>query len=172
LCPTVLEDNDIDTALQQLVENLQTFFSVKCALKCDPNIRIADNAVAVHLYRIAQECTTNAIKHGKATEILVSLKVAATDVVLRIQDNGCGLGKDGPKSTGIGLRVIQHRARMIAGDVSIRPRKEGGVVVTCTLPKSILVKKPAAKKQTKAASQKPHVVKRSIVPQKFALVAA
>jgi PAS domain S-box-containing protein len=147
LCPTVLEDNDIDTALEQLAENMQTFFNVKCEFKCDEGIRISDNAVVVHLYRIAQEAATNAVKHGKANEILISLKVTTSGVVLRIQDNGCGLPKTGPKKTGMGLRVIQHRARMIGGTATIRPRKgECGVVVTCTLRKNILAKKPSGKK--------------------------
>lgn len=145
LCPTVLESNDIDTALQQLAENMQTFFNVKCEFKCDPDIRIADNDVAVHLYRIAQEATTNAIKHGKATEILISFKVTTSGVVLRIQDNGCGLPKNGPRNTGMGVRVIQHRARMIGGTASTKPRAGGGVVVSCTCRKNILMKKGAKK---------------------------
>jgi signal transduction histidine kinase len=67
--------------------------------------------------------------------------------VLRIQDNGNGLPKNGPKNTGMGLRVIQHRARMIGGTASIRPRKgERGVVVTCMLRKNILMKRGVRKK--------------------------
>jgi two-component system, LuxR family, sensor kinase FixL len=173
LCPTVLEDNDIDTALQQLAENMQTFFSVTCEFKCDPSIRIADNATAVHLYRIAQEATTNAIKHGKANEILISFKVTTSGVVLRIQDNGHGLPKTGPKDSGMGLRVIQHRARMIGGTASIRPRNGGGVVVSCTFRKNILLKKPAGKKSTPiTGSGKSISLQRSILQRKLSLANA
>jgi PAS domain S-box-containing protein len=172
LCPTVLEDNDIDTALQQHAENMQTFYNVTCEFKCDPTIRIADNAVAVHLYRIAQEATTNAIKHGKASEILISLKVTTSGVVLRIQDNGCGLPKNGPKNSGMGLRVIQHRARMIGGTASIRPRSECGVVVTCTFRKNILLKKPTSKKSMSGNDEKPVSLQRSTVNRKLSMASA
>jgi signal transduction histidine kinase len=170
LCPTVLEDNDIETALQQHAENMQTFYNVKCEFKCDPTIRIADNAVAVHLYRIAQEATTNAIKHGQATEILISLKVTTSGVVLRVQDNGCGLPKNGPKNTGMGLRVIQHRARMIGGTAAIRPRNECGAVVTCTFRKNILLKKAGGKKN--AGNGKAISLQRSKVNRKLTFASA
>ncbi|MGZ4987908.1 MAG: ATP-binding protein, partial [Limisphaerales bacterium] len=172
LCPTVLESNDIDTALQQLAENMQTFFNVKCEFKCDPSIRIADNAVAVHLYRIAQEATTNAIKHGKADEILISLKVTTSGVVLRIQDNGCGLPKTGPRNTGMGVRVIQHRARMIGGTASTKPRAGGGVVVSCTCRKNILMKKSAGKKVPPSEAQAPISLDRPPTRRKFGMAGA
>jgi PAS domain S-box-containing protein len=176
LCPTVLETNDIDTALQQLAENMQSFYNVVCEFKYDPSIRIADNAVAVHLYRIAQEATTNAIKHGKASEILISMKVTTSGVVLRVQDNGTGFPKGGPKNTGMGLRVIQHRARMIGGTASIKPRPGFGVVVTCTFRKNILLKKPAGKK-SKAGDKNgngdfPISLKTSVLQRKLSLARA
>ncbi len=171
LCPTVLEDNDIETALEQLAENMQTFFNLKCEFKYDSAIRIADNAVAVHLYRIAQEATTNAIKHGKANEILISLKVSTSGVVLRIQDNGCGFPKNGPKNTGMGLRVIQHRARMIGGTASIKPRSGCGVVVTCTFRKNILIKKPA-RKTNGEETNKPISLKRNLLQKKLSFANA
>jgi len=174
LCPTVLETNDIDTALQQLAENMQSFYNVKCELKCDPTIRIGDNAVAVHLYRIAQEATTNAIKHGKASEILISMKVTTSGVMLRVQDNGCGFPKGGPKNTGMGLRVIQHRARMIGGTASIKPRPGCGVVVTCTFRKNILLKKPAGKKSkgTQENDHFPISLKTTVLQRKLSLARA
>jgi len=58
----VLDTNDIEAALEQLAENLRTLFSVSCKLQCQQDIKITDNAVAVHLYRIAQEAASNAIK--------------------------------------------------------------------------------------------------------------
>jgi signal transduction histidine kinase len=135
LCPAVLDSNDIEAALEQLAENLRTLFAVSCELQCEPEIEITDNAVAVHLYRIAQEAATNAIKHGHAKHIGLSLTSTQSRLVLKIKDNGSGLPTVAAKVKGMGLRVMHHRARMIGATISLRPSKEGGVTVTCSLPR-------------------------------------
>jgi PAS domain S-box-containing protein len=140
LCPVVLDSNDIEVALEQLGENLRTLFSVSCELHCDPEIKIADNAVAVHLYRIAQEAATNAIKHGNAKNILLSLAGNSSRVILKIKDDGVGFPPN-PKSKGMGLRVMHHRARMIGATISIRQPKEGGITVTCSISREHMMKK-------------------------------
>jgi two-component system sensor kinase FixL len=133
LCPVVLDSNDIETALEQLAENLRTLFSVSCELQCDPEIKITDNAVAVHLYRIAQEAATNAIKHGRAKNISLSLTSRNSRLVLMVKDDGAGLPAAAVKGKGMGLRVMHHRARMIGATISLRPSHEGGLTVTCSL---------------------------------------
>jgi signal transduction histidine kinase len=141
LCPTVLDTNDIQAALEQLAENLKKYFSVYSRAECDPEVVIKDNAVAVHLYRIAQEATTNAIKHGKAKKIWIDLSQKNGAVILQIKDNGIGLSKGNGKTKGMGLRVMQHRARMIGGTVEVEPGRDGGTVVTCTLRNKMTLKK-------------------------------
>jgi two-component system, LuxR family, sensor kinase FixL len=140
LCPVVLDNNDIEAALEQLAENLRSLFSVRCELHCDPEVVIADNAVAVHLYRIAQEAATNAIKHGRARNVLLSLTGNGPRVVLKIKDDGAGF-PPAPKSKGMGLRVMHHRARIIGATLSMRQPKEGGITVTCSVPRSHATKK-------------------------------
>ena len=137
LCPVVLETNDIEAALEQLVENLKCFFGADAEFKCDPEIKIADNEVAVHLYRIAQEATTNAIKHGKARMILITLFSTSTRLILRVKDDGLGFAKDALNQKGMGLRVMQHRARMMGGFLSVRKLRQGGTLVTCSLKKNL-----------------------------------
>jgi len=140
LCPVVLDSNDIEAALEQLAENLRTLFSISCELHCDPTIKIADNAVAVHLYRIAQEAATNAIKHGHAKYILLSLAGNGSRVILKIKDDGTGF-PSAPKGKGMGLRVMHHRARMIGATISVRQPKEGGITVTCSISRAHATKK-------------------------------
>lgn len=135
LCPVVLDSNDIEAALGQLAENLRTLFSVSCELQCEPEIKITDNAVAVHLYRIAQEAATNAIKHGRAKKIGLSLTSTKSRLILKVTDDGCGLPPAIHKGKGMGLRVMQHRAHMIGANIALRPSKERGVTVICSLPK-------------------------------------
>jgi signal transduction histidine kinase len=135
LCPVVLDSNDIEAALEQLAESLRTIFAVSCELRCEPDIKLADNAVAVHLYRIAQEAATNAIKHGQAGNILLSLRSNHSRLTLQVKDDGAGFPATAPKGKGMGLRVMQHRARMIGATISLRQTKGGGVTMTCSLPR-------------------------------------
>jgi signal transduction histidine kinase len=129
----VLDNNDIEAALEQLAENLRAMFSVNCELQFDPEITIPDNAVTVHLYRIAQEAATNAVKHGRAKNIVLSFVTANSRLLLRVKDDGQGFPADPPKGKGMGLRVMHHRAHMIGAALSIRQSKEGGILVSCSL---------------------------------------
>jgi len=143
LCPVILDSNDIEAALEQLAENLRSLFSVTCELECEPEIKIADHAVAMHLYRIAQEAATNAIKHGEARTILLSLTRGRSRLILKIKDDGMGFAPKAPKGKGMGLRVMQHRCRMIGATLSVRTPKEGGVTVSCSLPNEHALQKAA-----------------------------
>jgi PAS domain S-box-containing protein len=134
LCPAVLDSNDIRAALEQLAENVRMLFSVACELRCQREIKISDNAVAVHLFRIAQEAATNAIKHGGAKNLLLSLELGASRLILKIKDDGRGFTPAEAGRKGMGLRVMHHRARMIGATLSVRQRKQGGVIVTCSAP--------------------------------------
>jgi two-component system, LuxR family, sensor kinase FixL len=135
LCPVVLDTNDIEAALEQLAENVRTLFSVSCESRCQPEIKIADNAVAVHLYRIAQEAASNAVKHGRARNILLSLVSNHSRLILKVKDDGAGFPADPPTGKGMGLRVMHHRARMIGATILLQQPKGGGVTVTCSLPR-------------------------------------
>ena len=157
LCPTMLDENDIQAALEQLAENLKKYFSVPCRAECDPAIKITDNAVAVHLYRIAQEATTNAVKHAKPKKILISLSRQNGIVTLQIKDNGIGFAKKEIKTKGMGLRVMQHRARMIGAKLDVSPAKEGGMVVTCAIAGKITL----GKASKRAASPKTNGMRKS-----------
>lgn len=143
LCPVVLENNDIHAALQQLSDNLEKIFKVNCPLMCDPEIQIAENPVAVHLYRIAQEATTNAVKHGKARNVHISLLHSKGMMTLRVKDDGVGLPKEALKNKGMGMRVMQHRARMIGATLEVEAAKPTGTMITCRLEHKSRIKSDA-----------------------------
>jgi PAS domain S-box-containing protein len=133
LCPVALEDNDLHAALQQLCDNAEKIFGISCPVIFDPEIKITENSVAVQLYRIAQEASTNAIRHGKAKHVHISLVRSKGNMILRIKDDGCGMPKDALKNKGMGLRVMQHRARMIGATLEIERAKPCGTMVSCAL---------------------------------------
>ena len=93
---------------------------------------VGDSAVATHLYHIAQEAISNAVKHGKARRVSVSLTSADGALTLTVWDDGAGLPAE-PKSGGCGLRIMRHRARMIGASLALGSHQGAGTVVTCVL---------------------------------------
>jgi signal transduction histidine kinase len=95
---------------------------------------VEDPEVAIHLYRIAQEAVANAAKHGRATEVTLSLGNIEGRVELTVEDNGSGLPPDFTGGAGgMGLRVMQYRAGLIGGTLHIGARTGGGVAITCAI---------------------------------------
>lgn len=73
-------------------------------------------AAEMALYRIVQEALTNAVRHGKATEILVDIKYLPREIRFRIRDNGTGVQDI---KEGFGLKGIRERAEAFGGKVTI-----------------------------------------------------
>jgi len=131
LSPIDTEGDGLPDALADLAANFTTQFKVACVFSLDDPVRVNDSAVATHLYRIAQEAVHNAIRHGKARNITISLGRAGDFVTLTIQDDGSGLGGNTPPSQGMGLRNMGYRASMIGGTLTLEPGAKG-VIVTCS----------------------------------------
>jgi PAS domain S-box-containing protein len=136
LSPVELETNGLQAALEELAGRVtrNSNSKVKCTLKAPVFTTVYDNASAVHLYRIAQEAVNNAVKHSGARNITITLATESNRVLLSIQDDGCGLPKNKPKSGGMGLRVMNYRANMIGATISVEPGQNCGTVVHCAMP--------------------------------------
>ena len=95
---------------------------------------IADEAVANHLYRIAQEAVHNAIKHGQARNIVIVLRAANDGGVLSISDDGVGIADPAGSPNGMGLRIMRYRVSMIGGALEIARAPDRGTLVRCVFP--------------------------------------
>ena len=96
---------------------------------------IESDAIASQLFRIAQEATNNAIKHANAKRIRIEFKEDANNVILSIVDDGKGFEPD-YQSSGMGLRIMRYRARMIGAGLEVStsdPSKSLGTSVTVKL---------------------------------------
>jgi PAS domain S-box-containing protein len=92
-----------------------------------------DDGAATHLYRIAQEAFTNAIRHGRVTQVTIELATADGTLTLSVQDNGRGFDERNA-SNGMGMKLMRYRAQMLGGDVSISNDEGRGVIVRCSCP--------------------------------------
>jgi len=131
LSPVALEANGLVSALQELTDTVKGLFGLSYTFKSKGNIVVKD-PMATHLYRITQEAINNAIKHGHASHLLVSLKKIGDKVALTVDDNGAGFSVDGPQFQGMGLRTIAYRAGMIGADVRVKSRPGHGTQIICT----------------------------------------
>jgi signal transduction histidine kinase len=132
LYPVKLESDGFMAALEDLAMRSQQLFKVPCSFECVQTIRVNDNNAAVHLFRIAQEAVTNAAKHAHASRIQIRLVEEDARLTLSVEDDGCGMPEQAGSPTGMGLRIMHYRARMIDGDLQIRSAPEGGTIVRCS----------------------------------------
>ena len=141
LSPVTIESEGLTSALLELATNTEKIFHVQCRCEFDEAVRIPDHAVATHLFRIAQEAVSNAIRHGRPQGIVITLRNFKRRIKLDISDNGNGLRKQSANQKGMGLRIMQSRASMIGGTMAIKSNAAGGVSVTCAIPEAPAVPK-------------------------------
>jgi signal transduction histidine kinase len=136
LYPAMLESGDLAMALYELASVTEIQTAIACQVEVQGPIILQDRAVALHLYRIAQEAVTNAVKHSKAAHILIKVdgRDEASGLRLVITDDGIGLPKDKRCSqSGMGLRIMRHRANMIGASFQVDRASRGGTTVVCWL---------------------------------------
>ena len=131
LSPVEWGSDGLAAALRNLARTVRATYGVPCTAECDSAARVEDHVAAVHLYRIAQEALTNAARHAGASAIRLRLVPQGSDVVLTVDDNGRGLSPDAPGGRGLGLRLMQYRARSIGATLAWRPAPGGGTMVQC-----------------------------------------
>jgi PAS domain S-box-containing protein len=136
LHPVAVEAGGLGAALKDLAVRTGEIFHVNCTCQVPNPVPCIDHHTATHLYRIAQESVTNAVKHGKASLIAITLEVGAKEAVLTISDNGVGLAHEPSSGEGMGLRIMPYRAHMIGGRLDISAGRNGGTVVSCAFPAS------------------------------------
>ena len=136
LYPAELEAGGLPMALQRLADDITRTGKARCELLCDANVVIHDQAQALHIYRIVQEAVANALRHGLATVISITLEVADGLIYLEVANNGRDWPAEIAKTSGMGLNIMAYRARMIGGTLQICRGETGGTVVDLTLPAS------------------------------------
>lgn len=140
LVPVELEMGGLTGALERLAHNAERLFGITCTLDKQVGVPVEDTTHAMHLYRIAQEALSNAVRHGKAGHVSIVLFASAERVRLRIQDDGTGftnsslvsLAEPKPR-TGMGVRIMHYRARIMGASLEIFGEEGEGTTITCTL---------------------------------------
>jgi signal transduction histidine kinase len=134
LRPPVLDDLGLAGGLASLARSIP---------EIDVDVALADTRLPDHielaLYRIAQECLQNVVKHADATSARLSFTVDGDTARLEIVDDGIGFDTfehplGGDEMGGYGLLSMAERAEIVGGRLNIRSRPGSGTAVTATIP--------------------------------------
>jgi len=127
-------EGSLALALRRLADAMNSRFPVGVRIEVSGEEFALAESIADHLYRIAQESLNNALRHGGAKTIVVSLRMAVDHVVLRVADDGRGFNARAARRQGLGLRMIEYRARLMRGTLIIEQPPGGGTQLVLRVP--------------------------------------
>jgi len=134
LHPVQVDAEGLMHAFRTLATNITQTGKMECVFECEAPVLVEDTATATNIYRIGQEAIANALRHSKASRISVTLSSRSDRLTLMVEDDGVGLPDDWDKGSGLGARIMAHRAAMIGARLSVEPNPTGGALVACSLP--------------------------------------
>ena len=131
LFPVRLEENGLASALEELAANSNDLFKINCQFSCVEAPAAVDNEVALHLYYIVLEAVANACKHSTARNVFITLESARDRHSLSVRDDGRGFSTSGKAPAGMGIRIMQYRARVIGATLTVQSATGSGTHLTC-----------------------------------------
>ena len=137
LSPRILEEHGLEAAALWLTERIGNKTAVTCVLEVEPTGAVweeLDRRVALVAFRVLQEGTTNAMKHGEPKRIDVTLELDPDTVRIEVKDDGNGFDAAG-ETAGFGLFSLRERVQSLGGRLSITTAAGQGARITATLPR-------------------------------------
>ena len=90
-----------------------------------------DSEAELHLYYIVQEALSNAVNHGKSSTVIVTLAADEDRLKLTVQDNGTGFQLSDKNRSGMGIRIMRYRAKVIGAALDVQSQVNHGTQITC-----------------------------------------
>jgi signal transduction histidine kinase len=122
---------DFNEALDLLIAKTKQSDALNIKLECD--VATVPSPLAHHFFCIVQECLTNVQRHAHATMVAIKLKKEANNLLLVINDNGCGFSY-GDLSPGFGIKGMRERAESMGGTLAVETEKAQGTTVSVRVP--------------------------------------
>ena len=127
------QQTGLAAALRELAADTAAQYRIACEFHLEGD-ELADTRGATgHLLRIAQEAVRNAVRHGRAPRIVITLACRPAAVALTVRDFGTGLPPPASRGDGLGLRIMAHRTQILNGEFSLESPAGGGTLVRCRL---------------------------------------
>ena len=133
-----VEEVGLEASLRQLVAEYNTQSGARAIFRLDivGELTAVHKQVAVDLYRIAQECLTNATRHGRPSEVRLRVEHMEKDkklIALTVEDNGGGNAEQIRINQGFGIRGMRERLAGLGGNLLIG-NADAGITVRATIP--------------------------------------
>ena len=125
---------DLAEVMNGLAATVEKMFSIPCECTIKGEIPPLPENTSAQFYKIAQEAVSNAIKHGKATCVWISVASNGQKLVFTIKNDGIPFSPPLNPKARMGLRTMNYRANTIGATFEIKPNQKNGTVVTCVLP--------------------------------------
>ena len=135
--PLHLEVIGVDAALTEFCLNTEDLFRIDCVFHREVWPARLETHLEIHLFRIAQQAVNNAITHGRAKSIGITLGFSKGRGTMSVEDDGVGIGEGLHSHDGIGLHTMAYRARLMGASLELERRSPHGTVVTCEFPLNI-----------------------------------
>lgn len=126
--------DDLCGVLRTLAGNVKRMFAIPCGFSLKGTAPELPSNTTMQLYKIAQEAVSNAIKHGKATQVSIGLWESDSTLLLTIQNDGVPFSAPAGSKNRMGLRIMNYRANTIGATLEIKPANGSGTIVSCALP--------------------------------------
>jgi signal transduction histidine kinase len=120
--------------LDVIAHELGDRFGVRVMTDVAPDATLARD-VRDQVGRITREAVANAVRHGQARHVLVTLKRGAAGTVLRVVDDGRGIRERfSDADEGFGIRTMRDRAAALGGTLDVRRKARHGTELEVTIP--------------------------------------
>lgn len=135
LRPPDLDELGLEASLRRLVSRRdgRRTQPVVFHLTTGGDLSSVPGAAGLSIYRIVQECLTNAVRHGRPTRVEVSIVRSGDVVVLRVEDDGGGHPGRMSSGGGHGVLGIRERVGALGGDLIVGPGRDG-IRIEVTIP--------------------------------------
>lgn len=132
LRPISLEGKSLRQGIEQLLKELQT--KIQIQLKWDVQDIQVSASIEDQLFRVVQELLSNTLRHAKANELEVYLKIVGQNILLRVIDDGVGFEEKDEHAGSYGLRNIRERIAGVGGSTKIISFKGQGTSIEIKVP--------------------------------------
>lgn len=130
LSPVDLWPGSLAPALRSLARDAEALYGLACTVEVSGDTEGLAPDIVSHLYRVAQEALTNAAKHGRAQRARLRFVRTPEELELEVVDDGTGIDPARVRAAeGLGLRLMEYRARVIGARLQVGPGPGGGTVV-------------------------------------------
>lgn len=131
LHPLNLSNSGLAPALRDLAARLRAQPGLDASFAGPEGLEPADEDAAAQLYRIAQEAAANAVRHGAAAAIRITLRRLAGGLELAVENDGPPVPDREGLFDGMGCRIMKYRARIIRATLDFQRPAAGGCRVAC-----------------------------------------